>query len=93
MNETIILINDTDLKTGYFRFYTTKEFHYQKIARRLGTLLGEPKTTTHKGKITSWDMKIPARLLSKTHFGIKAPQKRRVLRNNLLGSRGKVRGS
>lgn len=73
MHETIILLNEADLREGYFAFSTSKEAHFLRLCRRVGGVenLLEVKTSERDGKITWWSAKVPVKYLSKTHFGLR----------------------
>lgn len=71
-SETNIIINQADLKDGYFVFGTSMSSHFQKLCRRVGeTNLLEVKKSTRDGQTTYWQCKVPSRYLSKSHFGIR----------------------
>lgn len=76
-NETIILINDSDVANGFFRWSTSKPKQFSKLCKRIG---GEDKLLevklSHQGsKITSWVCKVPVEYLSKRNWSI-GPKRR-----------------
>jgi hypothetical protein len=77
-NETIILLNDADLRDGYFRFYTTKEIDLNRLFKITGGSLFEPMrvTKTKEGLTTSWDCKVPVSFLQRSRWSIR---KKRVI--------------
>jgi hypothetical protein len=77
-NETIILINDADLRDGYFRFYTTKELDYNRLLKIAGDSLFSPTkvTQTKDGLTTSWDCRVPVSFLQRRRWLIR---KKRVI--------------
>jgi hypothetical protein len=71
-NETIILINDSDVAEGFFRWSTSKPKQFTKLCKRIGgeDKLLEVKLTNHGSKITSWACKVPVEYLSKRNWSI-----------------------
>ena len=72
-NETMILINSSDVAKGYFIFGTTKQSDFNKLIKRIGgqSNLIEVKTTRNKNKVVYWSVKLPVSLYSKVSFGVK----------------------
>lgn len=84
--ETIILLNDDDLKDGFFKIGTSKKKIYEKILRRVGgrSELLDVKESISQGKVSWWEIKIPKIFLSKSNLGVrKKPTKPRKANNNL----------
>lgn len=72
-NETVIVINDQDYEEGFFRFYTSKRNHYDKLLSRIG---GEENLIKLKAVGSSWDCWVPVKYFLRSTFGI--GQKRQV---------------
>ncbi len=97
-NETIILINEEDMKEGYFRFGTSIRHHIDKLIRVVTRkhLISYKENKDAKGRVVWWDVKVPVRFLSKGSFYIRRPvagrqilteQKRGVLRDRMKALR------
>lgn len=86
--ETIILLNEDELKDGYFTFSTSIPSHYRRLVRRVGAknILETEVWKNPKGRDASWIVKVKASMLSKTTFGIKNVHATR-------GFRGRRRGA
>jgi hypothetical protein len=71
-HETIIVIKDSDVKEGFFRFYTTKLSNFKKLCKRIGgeQNLISVETTSTKREISSWDCRVPRAYLSKATWGV-----------------------
>lgn len=71
-SETIILINDGDLKDGFFRFSTTKLTEWTKLLKIVKSMdnLSDIKMTEARGRVTSWQCKIPRSYLSSAGWKI-----------------------
>jgi hypothetical protein len=66
--ETITLVNDEDLKDGFFQIYTSNPLQAVRIKRSYEGHILKEEQTTHQGKITSWDFQIGIVMLPKDHF-------------------------
>ncbi len=67
-HETIIIINDGDMKEGFFRFTTTKASDFSRMCRRIG---GEENLRsiakhTQGSKVTAFIATLDRKYLSKT---------------------------
>lgn len=73
MNETIILLNEADLREGYFVFSTSRDTHFVRLCKRVGGAenLLEVKLSKRDGKVTWYSAKVPVKYLSRTHFGLR----------------------
>lgn len=77
-SETIILLNDGDLKAGYFSFSTSKAVDFKKLCRRIGgeDLLKDLAISYSGKKITMWSCKVPTEFFNKGTFAIGKKAKR-----------------
>lgn len=66
-SETIYLVNEQDLKEGYFQIGTSLPRVYNRVIKRLGkeNLLSEEIRKDREGKVTWYQMRIPRRFLSR----------------------------
>lgn len=67
-HETIILINDADVKEGFFRFSTSKISDFNRLVRRVKGEENLVSVSKHvQGKmVTNFIVCVPIRFLSKT---------------------------
>ena len=65
--ETIILLNNQDLKDGFFIFYTTEKKQFNKLVKRIG----EKHLIDVKIGSFHYECKVPIKFWSKNIIGIK----------------------
>jgi hypothetical protein len=72
-NETIILMNEEELKEKYFSFGTSLKRHFKKLCNRVGreNLIEVRESRSGEGKVNWWQCKVPLKYLSRAHFGIR----------------------
>ena len=71
--ETIIVVNQADIRDGYFRFNTTRRKDFERLCKRVGgkeNLLATSEGKDKDGSVTSWRCKVPARFWKAAAFGI-----------------------
>ena len=69
--ETLITLNEADMKDGFFRIYTTRPNHLSKLIKRLGKKnIVFSNISLRDSREIGWDMKIPVRYLAKGSFCI-----------------------
>lgn len=62
--ETIIPLNDGDMEQGFFRFYTSKRWAWDRVIKIVGgDLLEIAWSLDRAGKVVACDLKIPILLL------------------------------
>lgn len=86
-HETILILNDEDLKHGFFRFSTTKLNHFTRLCKRIGgeeNLLGI-ETSFSGRRISSWNCRVPKAYLSKATWGVRRGKIERKTKGNAEG--------
>lgn len=86
--ETIITINDADMREGFFYFGTSKRHHYDRIKKLLKEEhIVEEKIHYHGAAPSYWSMKLRSDCLTKRGFSIRPPRtysdsQREIMRKN-----------
>ena len=72
--ETTILMNDADIRDGFFHFGTSKRNHYERIKKTFPEYIIEESTERIDNTAVYWNLKLDACLLTKKGFAIRKPR-------------------
>lgn len=88
--ETLIRLNQADLKEGWFSFGTSRQCDFEKLIRRIGSenVLSVTESKDREGKTTFWNCKVSSKCLSRANWGIR----RRTNTALNLSGHAKLRG-
>ena len=71
--ETIICLNQADMRDGFFVFGTSEATHFRRLCRRIGGQdnLHNLKVSKFEGKPVWWECEVPVEYMSRTTWGIR----------------------